>query len=112
MSAAASIGPHKRAMLNWTEFSAMAGPNSARGTRLGTMAIKTGPLNAQMMPSRNVNAITTHGVACPRKAATARPAPSTHATLCRMMIQVRRFTRSEMTPASSASTSTGQKSAN
>src|SRR6185369_12788193 len=79
ISPAASIGPQSRAILNWTELSAMARSSSERGTRLGTTERKTGPLRAQMMPSRNVKVITTQGVALPMNAATARPAPSRQA---------------------------------
>src|SRR5258706_10129277 len=103
MSAAASIGPQSRAILNWTELSARAGPSSARGTRLGTTARKTGPLRAQTIPSRKVKVITTHGVARPRNAATARPAPSAHARDWRVINQTFRLTRSDITPASNAS---------
>src|ERR1035437_7284076 len=112
ISAAANMGPHSLAILNCTEFSARAEPSSARGTKLGTTERKTGPLRAQTIPSRNVKTITTQGVARPRNADTARPAPSTHANACNVISQTFRFTRSEMTPASSASRSTGQKSAN
>src|SRR6185369_6919970 len=69
ISAAASIGPQSLAILNCTEFSARAEPNSARGTKLGTTERKTGPLRAHMIPSRNVKTITTKGVARPRNAA-------------------------------------------
>src|SRR6266581_5201011 len=94
MIAAANIGPQSLAILNWTELSARARSNSARGTRLGTTARKTGPFRAHTMPSRNVKAITTHGVARPRNAATASPVPRAHAAVCRIMIQALRFTRS------------------
>src|SRR5437879_10632457 len=76
MSAAANMGPQSLAILNWTELSARARSNSARGTRLGTTARKTGPLRAQTIPSRNVKEITTQGVASPRNSATARHAPA------------------------------------
>src|SRR5256714_6385909 len=112
MSAAANIGPQSRAILNWTELSAMARSSSARGTRLGTTERNTGPLRAQTIPSRNVKTITTQGVARPQNAARARPAPSAQADACRAINQTFRFTRSEITPAISASRSTGQKSAN
>src|SRR5580765_668850 len=79
ISAAANMGPQSLAILNWTELSARARSSSARGTRLGTTERKTGPLRAQTIPSRNVKTITTHGVARPRNAATARPAPSAQA---------------------------------
>ena len=38
----ASIGPENRDMLNVTELSATAGPRSARGIMLGTMAMRDG----------------------------------------------------------------------
>src|ERR1019366_5194987 len=79
INAAANMGPQSLAILNCTEFSARAGLSSSRGTRLGTTERNTGPLSAQMIPSRNVKAITTQGVARPRNAAMARPAPSAHA---------------------------------
>ncbi len=106
------MGPQSLAILNCTEFSARAGLSSARGTRLGTTERKTGPLRAHTIPSRNVKVITTQGVARPRNADTARPAPRAHANACKVINQTFRFTRSEITPASSASRSTGQKSAN
>src|SRR6266446_1855057 len=87
MSAAANIGPQSLAMLNWTELSAMARSSSARGTRLGTTERKTGPLRAQTIPSRKVKTMTTQGVARPRYAATARPAPSAQASDWRMISQ-------------------------
>src|SRR5216110_2129308 len=111
MSAAANIGPHSLAILNCTELSARARSSSARGTRLGTTERKTGPLKAQTIPSRKVKTITTQGVACPRNAATARPAPSPQAEDWSVINQTFRFTRSDITPAISASKSTGQKSA-
>src|ERR1035438_8915570 len=112
INAAANMGPQSLAILNWTEFSARAGLSSARGTRLGTTERKTGPLRAHMIPSRNVKVMTTQGVARPRNADTARPAPRAHANACKVINQTFRFTRSEITPASRASKSTGQKSAN
>src|ERR1035438_5322297 len=112
ISAAANMGPQSLAILNCTEFSARAGLSSERGTRLGRTERRTGPLRAHTIPSRNVKTITTQGVALPRNAATARPAPSTHADACRVISQTLRFTRSEMTPANNARRSTGQKSAN
>ena len=112
MIAAASIGPQSRAMLNWMEFIAIARSRKSFGTRLGTTARNTGPLSAHTIPSRKVKTITITGVAFPRNAATASPAPSKPAAVCRMISQVLRFTRSEITPASNARTSTGQKSAN
>src|SRR5260370_29277507 len=99
ISAAANMGPQSLAMLNCTEFSARAWLSSARGTRLGTTERKTGPLRAHTIPSRNVKAITTQGVARPRNAATARPVPSAHANACKVINQTFRFTRSEITPA-------------
>src|SRR5881397_667309 len=84
MSAAANIGPQSLAILNWTEFSARARSNSARGTRLGTTERKTGPLKAQTIPSRKVKTITTQGVARPRNAATARPDPRAQASAWRV----------------------------
>src|ERR1035437_6383776 len=100
ISAAANMGPQSLAILNCTEFSARAGLSSARGTRLGTTERKTGPLRAHTIPSRNVKVITTQGVARPRKASTARPAPRAHADACKAINQTFRFTRSEITPAS------------
>src|SRR6185437_12139468 len=44
MTAAASMGPQRRAMLNWTEFNASARSSSARGMSEGTMAMMAGPL--------------------------------------------------------------------
>src|SRR6266705_2044877 len=102
MSAAANMGPQSLAILNWTELSAMARSSSARGTRLGTTERKTGPLRAQIIPSRKVKKITTQGVARPRNAATARPAPSAQAIDCNRINQTFRLTRSEITPATSA----------
>ena len=87
ISAAANMGPHSLAKLNCTEFSTRAGLSSARGTRLGTTERKTGPLSAHTIPSRNVKAITTQGVARPRNAATARPAPSAQANACTMAVR-------------------------
>src|SRR5438105_14364940 len=87
MSAAANMGPQSLAMLNWTELSARARSSSARGTRLGTTERKTGPFNAQTIHSRKVKAITTQGVARPRKAAAARPAPSAQAVACKVINQ-------------------------
>src|SRR6266404_3569258 len=101
ISAAANIGPHNLAILNWTEFSAMARSNSPRGTRLGTTERKTGPLSAHTIPSRNVNVMTTQGVARPRNAATASPTANANADIWRVINQTFRFTRSEITPASS-----------
>src|ERR1035438_6511664 len=112
ISAAANMGPHSLAILNCTEFSARAGLSSARGTRLGTTERKTGPLRAQTIPSRNVKVMTTQGVARPRNADTARPAPRAHANPCKVINQTFRDRKSEITPASRASKSTGQKSAN
>src|ERR1017187_5040992 len=105
ISAAANMGPHSLAILNCTEFSERAGLNSARGTRLSTTARKTGPLRAHTIPSRNVKVMTTQGVARPRNADTARPAPRAHANPCKVINQTFRFTRSEITPASRASKS-------
>src|SRR2546426_10478392 len=96
MSAAANMGPQSRAMLNWTELSAIARSSSARGTRPGTTERKTGPLRAQMIPSRKVKTITTQGVARPRNAAAASPAPSAQAAAWRVINQTFRLTRSDI----------------
>src|SRR3989454_4994518 len=96
MSTAANIGPQSLAMLNWTELSAVARSSSARGTRLGTTERKTGPLRAQMIPSRKVKTITTQGVARPRNAAAASPAPSAQAAAWRVINQTFRLTRSDI----------------
>src|SRR5438445_1782310 len=100
MSAAANMGPQSLAMLNCTELSARARSSSARGTRLGTTERKTGPLKAQTIPSRKVKTITTQGVARPRNAAAASPAPSAQAAAWRVINQTFRLTRSDITPAS------------
>ena len=76
-SAPASIGPSRRAVLNCAEFSAIAAGSSSRGTSAGTRACHDGVTLAQAAPSANARAITTHGVARPRCAATARTAPKT-----------------------------------
>src|SRR5690349_8354433 len=108
----ASIGPHARAPVNWTEFRRTAPSNASRGTSWGTNDCHDAMFTPDAAPYTRRCASRIHGVAAPDTHTAHNENATIICTVWVISTIVRREKRSASEPAHGPTASAGKKFAN